>query len=114
MKVIDYTKIIHSESCESFKGFYADVPRHYAVEVEGMYHTYKLLFYIYFLIALNENGKKFNLKLKGWAARIVQHEMDHLNGKLYTDIMDRKSLTCSCWQVINERRGKVLLPFGPQ
>lgn len=65
-------------------------------------------------IALNENGDTFKLTMKGWAARIVQHEMDHLNGKLYTDIMDRKSFTCSCWQVVNERRGKVLLQIGPE
>ena len=28
--------------------------------------------------ALDENGKKFQLKLDGWTARIFQHEFDHL------------------------------------
>lgn len=50
--------------------------------------------------------------MKGWNARIIQHEIDHLNGILYTDIMDKKTLTCSCWNVINERGGKVELPYG--
>lgn len=50
----------------------------------------------------------------GFTARIIQHEMDHLDGKLYTDIMDKRSLNCPHWQVINERRGKVELPYGPE
>jgi len=35
--------------------------------------------------ALDENGKKFQLKLDGWTARIFQHEFDHLLGKLFVD-----------------------------
>lgn len=61
----------------------------------------------------DENGNLINIHLRGWPARIVQHELDHLNGKLYVDIMDRTTFSCSCWQVVNERNGKVALPFGP-
>lgn len=31
----------------------------------------------------NENGKTVILKAKGWLSRIIQHEIDHLNGVLY-------------------------------
>ncbi|KAK5650054.1 hypothetical protein RI129_001083 [Pyrocoelia pectoralis] len=97
LKVLDYTKIIHSEGCESVRGFIADVSRYRKVEIKG----------------LNENGEQISLNANGWLARIFQHELDHLNGKLYTDIMDRKTFSCSCWQVVNERGGKVELPFSP-
>lgn len=66
------------------------------------------------LLGLDEEGKPFVLQTKGWLSRIIQHEIDHLNGKVYTDIMDRKTLTCSCWRVVNERQGKVELPFGSE
>jgi peptide deformylase len=35
--------------------------------------------------ALNRHGKPVKLKAEGWLARILQHEIDHLEGVLYTD-----------------------------
>jgi peptide deformylase len=35
--------------------------------------------------ALDEKGKEFKLKAKDLLARIIQHELDHLNGILITD-----------------------------
>jgi peptide deformylase len=35
--------------------------------------------------ALNRHGKPVKLKAEGWLARILQHEIDHLDGVLYTD-----------------------------
>ena len=32
---------------------------------------------------INRQGKPVKIKLKGWLARIFQHETDHLNGKLF-------------------------------
>lgn len=80
------------------KGFQAEVPRFRGLK----------------LTAFDDENQQFEVDLVGWPARIVQHEIDHLNGKIFTDIMDRKSLACSCWQVINERGGKIELPYGPQ
>ena len=37
---------------------------------------------------LNEKGKSVELKLKGLLARVLQHEIDHLDGKLIVDYMD--------------------------
>ena len=34
---------------------------------------------------MDRYGNPLKLKLSGWAARIFQHEIDHLNGILYTD-----------------------------
>ena len=34
---------------------------------------------------LDRHGKKVELDAQGWFARCLQHEMDHLNGKLYID-----------------------------
>jgi peptide deformylase len=40
---------------------------------------------------LDETGKKQTLTCAGLLARVVQHEIDHLNGVLFTDIADQKS-----------------------
>ena len=34
----------------------------------------------------NRRGKPVRLKAEGWLARIFQHEIDHLNGVLFTDL----------------------------
>jgi len=34
--------------------------------------------------ALNENGKKIKINAEGFFARTIQHEVDHLNGILFT------------------------------
>lgn len=113
MKILDYQKIVYPEACESIKGFHADVARYKAINVTGMktWLFYKRFTLTYF-IGFDENGNSLSFDMKGWNARIIQHEIDHLNGILYTDIMDKKTLTCSCWNVINERGGKVELPYG--
>ena len=41
--------------------------------------------------ALDENGEKFQLKTRNLLARVIQHEMDHLNGIVFTDKADTKS-----------------------
>lgn len=35
--------------------------------------------------ALNENGEPIKIRAKGLLARVIQHEMDHLNGTLFID-----------------------------
>lgn len=58
------------EGCLSIPGFQGDVERHLAVTVKGQ----------------NRHGQPVTLKLKDWTARIFQHEIDHLEGVLFTDI----------------------------
>ncbi|MBI4087191.1 peptide deformylase [Candidatus Kaiserbacteria bacterium] len=38
--------------------------------------------------ALDEKGKKFRLKAGGLLARVIQHEIDHLDGVVFTDKAD--------------------------
>ncbi len=41
--------------------------------------------------ATNEKGEKFQLKAKGLLARVIQHEIDHLNGIVFIDKADPKT-----------------------
>ena len=41
--------------------------------------------------ALNEKGEKFQLEAKNLLARVIQHEIDHLNGIVFTDKADTKT-----------------------
>jgi len=65
------------EGCLSVEGYQAIVDRALNVLVE----------------CLNEHGKKIILKAHGWYARILQHEIDHLNGIIYIDRMKTRTLT---------------------
>jgi peptide deformylase len=59
-----------TEGCLSIPGFLGDdVPRATAVTVK----------------ARDPKGKEIRIKAQGWFARILQHEIDHLDGVLYTD-----------------------------
>ncbi len=63
------------EGCRSIDGFAALVPRAASVKVE----------------CLNEHGEARIIEAQGWYARILQHEIDHLNGTLYIDKMISRS-----------------------
>jgi peptide deformylase len=65
------------EGCLSLAGFSALVSRARTVRVE----------------ALNESAKPVTIDAEGWYARILQHEIDHLQGNLYVDRMLARSLT---------------------
>jgi len=64
------------EGCLSMPGYTAIVPRARSVTVE----------------ALNERAERVRLQAKGWYARILQHEIDHMNGTVYVDRMRSRSL----------------------
>lgn len=59
------------EGCLSLNGFTGMVPRYRSVRVE----------------CLDENAKPKVIEASGWYARILQHEIDHLNGRIYIDRM---------------------------
>lgn len=58
-----------TEGCLSIPGFVGDVDRPEAIALKGH----------------NRHGKTMRMKAKGWLARIIQHEVDHLNGILFID-----------------------------
>ncbi|KAM5138685.1 peptide deformylase, mitochondrial isoform 2-T2 [Mantella aurantiaca] len=86
MRIVESQKLSFPEGCSSVQGFSAVVPRCYSVEVSG----------------LNEKGEQTNWKTQGWAARIVQHEMDHLDGVLYIDKMDPRTFVNVSWMEVND------------
>jgi peptide deformylase len=65
---------VELEGCLSFPGMKGHVRRHEWVKIE----------------ATRLNGKKFKIKYEGWAARIFQHEYDHLDGVLYVDRLEHE------------------------
>lgn len=64
-----FRKDIVEEGCLSVPGFYGSVRRSISIHVR----------------ALNRNGEEVRFKAEGLAARIVQHEVDHLDGILFID-----------------------------
>ena len=38
----------------------------------------------------NRNGEMFEMETEGFEARAICHELDHLDGRLYIDVMDRE------------------------
>lgn len=46
---------------------------------------------------VDEHGAPVSWEAMGWAARVVQHEMDHLDGILYIDRMDSRTFTNVAW-----------------
>lgn len=54
------------------------------------------------LAGLSEKGEDVRWQASGWPARILQHEMDHLDGVLYIDRMDSKTFININWQAFNE------------
>jgi peptide deformylase len=64
-------KVLDWEGCLSIPNFRGLTPRSASVVLETVL----------------PNGQKVRLPFKGFAARIVQHETDHVNGLFYVDRM---------------------------
>jgi peptide deformylase len=63
-------EVLGTEGCLSIPGFIGDdVPRSTAITVK----------------ARDPKGKEIRVKAEGWFARVLQHEIDHLDGVLYID-----------------------------
>ena len=60
---------VGTEGCLSIPGFVGDVERSTEIVVKGQ----------------NRRGQAVRIKANGWLARIFQHEVDHLDGVLFTD-----------------------------
>lgn len=73
--LLDDPGIQFFEGCLSLAGFTAVVPRARRVRVD----------------CLDHNGKSKTIEASGWYARILQHEIDHLQGTVYIDRMYARS-----------------------
>ncbi len=96
VEVVDATRISARETCASVYGFLALVGRPKAIRVS----------------ALNAQGEEETSEFSDWSARIVQHEVDHLQGRLFTDIMTPETLQFNYWSVVNKRRGDFKLGYA--
>jgi len=66
-------KALGIEGCLSVPDLIGEVERHESITVKG----------------LNRHGLPFKIKASGWLARVFQHEIDHVEGIVYTDLTDK-------------------------
>ena len=59
------------EGCLSLPQQFAEIERSKNIEIEY----------------LNENNKLIKAEISGYEARVIQHEIDHLEGKLFVDYL---------------------------
>lgn len=64
-------KEMGQEGCLSVPGYYADVERYTTVKVQG----------------LDRTGKEITVESDDFLAIVLQHEIDHLKGKLFVDYL---------------------------
>lgn len=76
------------EGCFSVKSVYGKVPRYNSIKVS--YQT--------------EDGVKITRIEKGFYARVLQHEIDHLHGLLITDRLSKDCLQGSFEEMVKHRR----------
>ncbi len=71
--IIEYSdeKVIMEEGCLSLPEQYADIERPKKIVLEY----------------IDENEKMIKKEIDGYEARILQHEIDHLSGKLFVDYL---------------------------
>jgi peptide deformylase len=62
---------VHQEGCLSVPGIYEDVERAQRIRVK----------------ALGRDGQPFEMDVEGLLAICIQHEIDHLDGKLFVDYL---------------------------
>ncbi len=81
------------EGCLSLPGIYDKVPRATRIRVR----------------ALGRNGKPFELDAEGLAAVCIQHEMDHLEGKVFVDYLSELKRQLIRRRLEKERRQRTNL-----
>ncbi len=82
LTVIGDEKVTAVEGCLSVPGLVGEVERYLKVQVK----------------ALNKNGLPVKINASGWLARIFQHELDHLDGIVYSDRAIR------VWQPVKDEK----------
>jgi peptide deformylase len=70
-KIINPEKKSYSEGCLSVPGFYEELSRPSSVEIN----------------ASDVNGDEVNILTEGLLSVVIQHEMDHLDGKMMVDFI---------------------------
>lgn len=94
-------KQVGPEGCLSLPAFFTEVERPAQVVVE----------------ALNLEGKTIQIKGEGLLARALLHEIDHLNGVLFTELVSDEDVLANEIPVMKDRIRKILsgeLPAVPE
>lgn len=100
-RTVGERRVSFYEGCLSVPGWGAVTPRHHRVRLHGQ----------------DETGRAVDDELIGWAARIVQHETDHLRGVLYLDRAEIRSLASTAaiagrWSAPDPAAAAAALGFG--
>eukprot|EP01035_Chromulina_nebulosa_P018790 gene18790-24557_t len=74
IEILDNTQLLDFEGCLSVPGFRGQVNRYKRIRYYG----------------INEKGEPIDRIAEGWHARLIQHEFDHLNGIIYTELMSKE------------------------
>ena len=82
------TEMEYEEGCLSVPGFFEVINRPYSIEVS----------------ALNRNGEEINIKADGFLAVVIQHENDHLLGKVFVDYLSGLKRQRIKKQLIKQKR----------
>jgi peptide deformylase len=85
---------VTEEGCLSVPGFYEEVERAEHIHVR----------------ALDRDGKAFEMEASGLLAVCIQHEMDHLEGKLFVDYLSEMKRQRIRKKLLKERRQSVDAP----
>jgi peptide deformylase len=80
---------VYQEGCLSVPGIFADVTRANQITVRAM----------------DRHGKPFDLKADGLLAVCIQHEMDHLDGKVFVDYLSPLKRDLVRKKLAKQRRG---------
>ena len=91
-------EVVENEGCLSIPGLAYPVPRAERITVK----------------ALIENGETVEIEAEDFEARVIQHEVDHLNGILYIDRIEPE-LRKEAKRILRERAlgGPVSAPAAP-
>ena len=82
------TEMEYEEGCLSVPGFFEVINRTDSIEVS----------------ALNRNGEEINIKADGFLAVVIQHENDHLLGKVFVDYLSGLKRQRIKKQLIKQKR----------
>ncbi|XP_015262185.1 PREDICTED: peptide deformylase, mitochondrial [Gekko japonicus] len=102
LRVLDARLLALPEGCCSLRGFSAYVPRYQAVQVTGRPAGSRAGGRAASWLGRERPLLRAPVEATGWAARIVQHEMDHLQGILYIDKMDSRTFTNVHWAELQD------------
>ena len=83
----------YDEGCLSVPGFYETVQRSNKIKVR----------------ALGRDGQSFELETEGLLAVCIQHEMDHLQGKLFVDYLSEMKRTRIKKKLVKQQKQAVAL-----